>query len=197
MHVENIIKKEKTAIASGDVAAPPSNVVTPVPVPLVIRAVAEYKEDPLMLRTANCCLLEKAILVAMCKHAKITDTGNMNIEDMWNRLCDLLNADDRAVRTACGDTLSRISTLSAPGSSIASRLDAGSAEVVLDVPPYHIFEAAVGRLCAQGMLVLTEPKLNSRMGFTSRLLHECLFSTRLMPSDIVAALNKHRYLNYL
>jgi hypothetical protein len=212
LHVEEIIKAGKKAEEGGGgtgSAAPDSVCVTPVPIGLVARAVAEYKEDPLMLRTAKCCQLEKAILVAMCKHAKITDTGNMTLEDVWNRLCDLLHADERALRQCSGDSLSRIGASASSSASTSATLSnsngagagvgggAGGGSEILDIPPYHMFEAALGRLCAEGVLVLTEPKLNNKMGFANRLLHECLFSTRLMPSDIVNVLNKHRYLKYL
>ena len=118
----------------------------------------------------------------------------MTLEEIWDRLCDLINADARAVRNQSGDSLSRIGPNSASSYAAPERTD-----FLSEPPPYRIFESAVKRLCDQGLLVLTEPKIHSRLGTNSGscMLCECLFSTRMMPSDIVAALDKHRLLNYL
>lgn len=179
--MEEIIRTEKNNEVSTEI----QTTISKVPISLVTRAVNEYKENPLMLRTANCCILEKAILVAMCKHAKITDTGNMTLEEIWDRLCYVIDMDCRAIRSAGG------------GSSFMST---EVTDFLPDVPPYYIFEGAVRRLSDQGVLVVSEPKIHSRLGGGSKqrcMLCECLFSTRMMSSDIVAALDKHRLLNYI
>ena len=197
LHVESLIKQEK-GISSENEKHSGQTVVSPVPMALVSKAVAEYKNDPLMQRVGNCCLLEKAILVAMCKHYKVTDTGKMSLEDIWGRFCDLIDADNRALQNSCGESLSSAYGLS---SGVKANIPDNQnlvSEDMLSIPPYHIFEDAIERLCYQSVLLVTEPTINKKTGFSGpRLLHECLFTTKLEASDVVAALNKHKYLKYL
>lgn len=178
-----------------DPALPPS-ISSPgvlVSVETVSRAVAEYRQNPLMIRTAKACALEKGILMSMCKHSKISGSLDMSLEDIWTRLHDFVEA-EQTHRTAveAADAL-----LSAADRALR---DLEEHDTPLEMPPYHVFEELVSRMCEHGLLVKRIPKTYLRSGLATAsncLLFDCSFSTRLQPSDIAVALKGDKCLHFL
>jgi Cdc6-like AAA superfamily ATPase len=100
--------------------APPKSIMM-----LVKVAADEYKESPMMATVARLCAIDKAILVAICKHIRNSNDENEIAADMlWDRLGDLLQ---RA---------------------------RGKAGVPISPPPF-IFNEALDRLVEQGILAKT------------------------------------------
>jgi hypothetical protein len=192
LHVEALVRAKEKGV---DPTLPPS-AASPgilVTVETVSRAVAEYRQNPLMIRTAKACALEKGILMAMCKHSKISGSLEMSLEDIWARLHDFVEA-ERHQRSAAeaADAL-----LSAADRALR---DLEEPDVSLEMPPYHLFEELISRMCEHGLLVKRIPKSYLRSGLATCsycLLFDCTFSTRLQPSDIAVALKGDKCLHFL
>ena len=157
------------------------------------KAVLEYKENPLMVRTKNACAIEKAILIAMCKHSKITGAAEIPLETIWNRFCDFVAAEEGINKEREKANSLGVSDVSIPEDMIEYT------EASLTLPPYHVFENSMQRLCDQGVLVMHKPKTYLKAGFGTKscLLYDCTFSTQLTVSDIEVALKNHKYLHFL
>lgn len=54
------------------------------------KAVNEYRETPFVATLSRSCLLDKAILVAICRHTASTGTFGMTCDDLICRLSDLV-----------------------------------------------------------------------------------------------------------
>ncbi len=182
IHVESRIKKKT-----------PASEFSYVDIQDINKAVSEYKENPLMIRTKNACAIEKAIIIAMCKHSKITGAAEISLETIWNRFCDFVAADEGINKERQKANMEASSDLNIPGD--INEYSEGS----LKLPPYHVFESSVQRLCDQGVLVMHRPKTYLKAGFGAKacLLYDCTFSTQLTVSDIEVALRNHKYLHFL
>ena len=156
----------------------------------VSKAVEEYKQNPLMIRTWNASALEKAILISMCKYCKITGATEISLEEIWNRLSDFIVTEKR---------MNQLGNVSSETSNVILESPEENRAAILESPPYYVFESVIRIMCEQGMLKMHKPKSYTRFGLGSRscLLFDCFFSTKLMPSDIAVALKGHRYLQYL
>jgi len=88
---------------------------------LISLATTEYKESPMMATMSRLCALDKALLVAACKHLRATDSTEIKAETLWNRLGDLL------------------------------QLARQNPQINLLTPPQFIFDEALDRLVKQGM----------------------------------------------
>mmetsp|Transcript_8442 Transcript_8442/g.12583 ORF Transcript_8442/g.12583 Transcript_8442/m.12583 type:complete len:183 (+) Transcript_8442:1522-2070(+) len=139
--------------------------IIPVTIPMVNRAAAEYRENPMMLATGSACDLDKAILIGMCKYAKSTGISEMFVEEIWER---------------CNDTISAYGRQASSGA--------------LEAPPWPVFEDALQRLVSQGLIMLISKSgamapvntTNSRK--STWTIDEAVFAPRLIHSDIIAAL---------
>lgn len=192
MHVELLAKVK---MQGTDPTLPPSASVPGVfvSVETVSKAVAEYRQNPLMIRTTKACALEKGILIAMCKHSKISGSLEMGLEDVWARLNDFVEAERNRMSTATA-----ADALLTPADRALRAME--EPEVELEMPPYHVFEELVSRMCEHGLLVKRLPKSYLRSGLAatgSCLLYDCMFSTRLQPSDIAVALKGDKSLHFL
>jgi Cdc6-like AAA superfamily ATPase len=105
-----------------------SDALAPVPPPaetsmmkLITRATTEYKESPMMATMSRLCTLDKALLVAACKHLRATDSMEINADTLWCRLGDLL------------------------------QLARQNPEITLLTPPQFIFDEALDRLVKLGL----------------------------------------------
>ena len=54
------------------------------------KAINEYRETPFVATLSRSCLLDKAILVAICRHTASTGTFGMTCDDLLCRLSDLV-----------------------------------------------------------------------------------------------------------
>jgi origin recognition complex subunit 1 len=107
---------------------------------LVNAAANEYRMSPMMATVTKACTLDKAILIAACKHFRVTGDTDISPDVLWERLEDLLFA-----------------MRNTPNFTLLS-------------PPQAIFEEAMSRLLDQGMLKRTGSKLincssSARQGF--------------------------------
>lgn len=88
-------------------------------------AAAEYRENPLMLMTAQACLLDRILILGMCTQQRATGAAAMSFKDIANRASDVVQRCSRH----CGDLIDVINEgsllLSAVRSSINRMVDMG------------------------------------------------------------------------
>lgn len=101
---------------------------------LVNAAANEYRMSPMMATVTKACTLDKAILIAACKHFRVTGDGDVSPDVLWERLEDLLYA-----------------MRNAPNFTLLS-------------PPQAIFQEALDRLLDQGLLKRTGSRLTNCSG---------------------------------
>jgi Cdc6-like AAA superfamily ATPase len=133
------------ASSSSSAAVAPSVPVVAAPekktiMALVNAAANEYRMSPMMATVTKACTLDKAILIAACKHFRVTGDSDISPDVLWERLEDLLYA-----------------MRNTPNFTLLS-------------PPQAIFDEAMCRLLDQGMLKRTGSKLincssSARQGF--------------------------------
>ena len=105
---------------------------------LINMATAEYKESPMMATVSRMCALDKAIMIAACKHLRSTDNAEMAAEVLWDRLHDLLKQARQ------------------------------NPDVTLLPPPQFIFDEALDRLVKQGLFEVTGRRGEARYGAQSK-----------------------------
>jgi hypothetical protein len=88
----------------------------------------------MMATVTRACTLDKAILVAACKHFRVTGDGDVSPDVLWERLGDLLYA-----------------MRNTPNFTLLS-------------PPHAIFQEAMDRLLDQGLLKRTGSKQTNCSG---------------------------------
>ena len=109
---------------------------------LINVATAEYRQSPMMATVSRACTLDKALLVAACKHFRLTGETEISLDVLWGRLEDLLYA----MRNTPSFTLL--------------------------APPQFVFDKAINRLVEQGLMKRTGAKPincsgNARQGMFS------------------------------
>ena len=129
------IRLAKATSVSGDILKEKKSIMN-----LVNTAANEYRMSPMMATVTKACTLDKAILVAACKHFRVTGDNDVSPDVLWERLEDLLYA-----------------MRNTPNFTLLS-------------PPHAIFLEAIDRLLDQGLLKRTGPKLlncsgSARQGF--------------------------------
>ena len=88
-------------------------------------AAAEYRENPLMVMTAQACLLDRILILGMCTQQRVTGAAAMSFRDISDRANDVLQ---RCSRHCCdlSDIINEGALqLSAVRSSIDRMVDMG------------------------------------------------------------------------
>ncbi len=168
---------------SMDVAALDESTAPQAPPPprtlmnLVSTAAAEYKESPMMATVSRLCTLDKAILIAICKHHRATDETEISSQGLWDRLTDLIQALSRP----------RAETANGNGNAVAT-------DAPLFQPPVFIYDEALDRLLEQGLL--TQVGKGRGVGSLDGTLRGP-FSLRLEFTDVMVALKGDHMLNFV
>ena len=137
---------------------------------LVKQAADEYKESPMMATVSRLCAIDKAILIALCKHLRASnDETEIAAATLWDRLGDLLHR-----------------ARSRPG--------------IPPLPPAFIFNEALDRLVEQGLLAHTQTGRRGAAEAAQAAagsVHRGPFSLRLEFTDVVVALKGDPLLDFL
>jgi len=162
-----------------------SDTLPPLPPPvektimaLINIATTEYKESPIMATMSRLCTLDKALLVAACKHLRATDSTEIKAETLWNRLGDLL------------------------------QLARQNPQITLLNPPQFIFDEALDRLVKQGLFDQTGRRgsemgrsggiaAGSALGSTRYGPRAQSFTFRIEFTDVVACLKEDLLAKFL
>ncbi len=117
--------------------------IVPVTVPVVNRAAAEYRENPLMIATKCSCDLDISVFLAMTKHTKHTGMTGMIAEEIYEYTTDIIRLCE-GMGSGCH----------------------------LECPPWRIFQECLTRLVEYGLLSVTQERKSGNSSlYGTRLNH--------------------------
>lgn len=110
---------------------------TKIEIATIILAAEEHQASPMIFFTTNACLLDKAILISICRHCKLVAEGPISQTDLYHRLSDFL----AIIKTK-----------------------PNFAEYTLSIDGYYDFKYALERMCDNGMLKINNTDIELKWG---------------------------------